>query len=642
MDTTETSAAAVSMLLEMTPPLVQDDLLADRAFRDTYGLSSAVMLSFAAGEISVSRSELYSAIRAVLSGRTEVTVRDTKRRKWGLLLEPSRDSVPTLVLTHGDRRIVLAQYRLLSAAASIRIHVLNEIIEETRLPTHEKWIQLASNRSFTDNEMDEFDDEVRDTPASVARLIRQEIAHGQLSVATVVPTQPRYYAWLVGRYNGSASISDQCTECTARLLRNLCTWRPRDGVLEALMLSCSKIAVRCMDIESLDHSMIPQVFTELDEHGDRLSQTGAVELGLRVLPESPQIERHILSMVRQIRDDDDESLESDYGLVVGLFRVIDAELSRRRTLSFSRPYYRRLSALVQSTVVVREIRSGRIETSSLVKRLSQFRNIWYLLQNYVDMRLEPRWSAVLFDARRMKSACVGRIMAAVDECAENVQSDNLHEVLLEGNDGSVLELFKSNIACWPAFPGPLSAGTDSFGGMPEELRNVVEQRISAGEIDRESLILFADSATMFGLSKDQAGQVAESLKSNRHGITGIEGRSQLVDVVMRLAVAAAACRSEVLADQVRILVRRHRGHKALFLNMFESILVCLSSGASRAGLQEWAEYVGDWLTELAFLDLENEEAVALGSALRCLMAIVPELWRTCGRADAALQVQVGR
>ena len=27
--------------------------------------------------------------------------------------------------------------------------------------------------------------------------------------------------------------------------------------------------------------------------------------------------------------------------------------------------------------------------------------------------------------------------------------------------------------------------------------------------------------------------------------------------------------------------------------------VCLSSAASRAGLQEWAEYVGDWLTELA-------------------------------------------
>ena len=642
MDTNETSAAAVSMLLEMTPPLVQDDLLADSAFRDTYGLSSAVMLTFAGGEVSVSRSELYNAIRAVLAGRTGVEVPDTKKRKWDLLLEPSQGRVPTLVLTRGDRRIVLAQYRLLSPAASSRIHVLNEIIEDIRLPTHEKWIQLASNRAFTDNEMDEFDDDVRDTPASVAGLIRQEIAHGQVSVATVVPTRPRYYARLIGRYDASASISDHWSERGADLLRNLCTWRPPDGVLEALNLSCSKIALRCIDIESLDHSLISRLFTDLDEHGDRLSQTGAVELGLRVLPEFPQIERHILSMVRQIRDDDDDSSESDYGLIVGLFGVIDGELSRRRTLAFSRPYYRRLSALVQSTVVAREVRSGRIERSGFVKWLSQFPNTRYLLQNYVDMRLEPRWSPVLFDARGMKLACVGRIMAAVDECAENVQSDNLHEVLLEGGDGSVLELFRSDVACLATYPGPLSAGVDSFGPMPDELRNVVEQRVGAGEIDRGSLILFAQSATMFGLGRDQAGQVAESLKSNRHRITGIEDRSQMVDVVMHLAVAAAVCRSEALADAVRIVVRRHRGHKALFLNMFESILVCLSSGASRAGLQEWSEYVGDWLTELAFLDLKEGEAVALGSALRCLMEIVPELWRTCARADAALQVQVGR
>ena len=59
-------------------------------------------------------------------------------------------------------------------------------------------------------------------------------------------------------------------------------------------------------------------------------------------------------------------------------------------------------------------------------------------------------------------------MASVDECAENLQSDNLHEVLLEGGDGSVFELFRSSVACLPTYPGPLSAGADSFGPMPDE------------------------------------------------------------------------------------------------------------------------------------------------------------------------------
>ena len=54
-----------------------------------------------------------------------------------------------------------------------------------------------------------------------------------------------------------------------------------------------------------------------------------------------------------------------------------------------------------------------------------------------------------------------------------------------------IELFKSDVACLTTYPGPLSAGTDSFGPMPDELRNVVDQGVGAGESDRESMILFA-------------------------------------------------------------------------------------------------------------------------------------------------------
>ena len=273
MDITETSTAAVSMLLELTPPLIQKDLLGDGQFRDAYGLSAAAILSLAGGEVSVSRSDLYDAIRDVLSGRTGVALRDTKKRKWDLILEPSPDSVPTLVVARGERRVVLPQYhRLLSPSASTRIRALNEILEDVRLSTHAKWLKVVSQRALEDNEMDEFDDDVRDTPVSVARIMRQEMAQGQLSVATVVPTRPRYHARLVGRYDAAASISDHCSKRAADLLHNLCAWQPPGGVLEALMLSCSKIAVNCIEIESLDHSSITRLFAELDEHGDRLSR----------------------------------------------------------------------------------------------------------------------------------------------------------------------------------------------------------------------------------------------------------------------------------------------------------------------------------------------------------------------------------
>ena len=642
MNATDSRAAAAGVLLELTPPLIQDDLLAHKEFRDAYGLSSAVVVSLAGGEVSILRSELFAAIREVLSGSSDTSVRDLSRRKWDLFLKANATSQPTPTLARGARQFVLPQFRLLTPDTSTRVGVLDDIAESVRLPTHERWREVVSARSLEDDEMAEFGDDVRDTLVNVARMMRHEMAGGQVSVSSVVPARPRYYSRLVGRYDGAASMSDHYSRCAAEILRDLCVWRPPDGVLGALMLSCSKIAVSMINVESLDNSSITKLFASLDERGDRLSQTGAIELGLRVLPRFPQLERHILSMVRQIRDDDVDRPESDYRLITGLFRLIDGELSRRRTLGRCRPYYRRCAALAQSTMAAREVRSGRIDTSRFTEWLYQFPSTWFHLQNYVDMRLEPRWAPGVFDARGMKAACIGRIVAAAAEFSGNIQGDSLRDVFLEGGDESVLELFKSDITCLEAYPGPLSATVDSSIPVPDELWNAVEQSVDAGFIDRPSLILFANAATMFDVSKDQAVRVAENLKANRHWISGIENRSEMVDVVMRLAVAAAACRSEALADQVRIAVRTLRSHKALFLNVSESIPICLSSAASRAGLQEWAEYVGEWLTEIAFLDMKEGEAVAFSSTLRCLMQIVPELWKTCARADAALQAQIGR
>ena len=642
MDTAESTDAAATLLLHLTPPIIQEDLLADATFRSAYGLESAVMLSFAGVEVTFSRSELYNVIREVLSGRSGAQVRDTSNDKWDVWSEHVPDSVPTLFMARGKRHVAMPQYRLLSPDPPTRIRVLDELSDDVRLPTHDRWLRVASDLALADNEMDEFSHDVQDTPANVARAIRAEIASGGFRLSSVVPTRPRYYSRLVGRYDGATSIADHCKESTADAIRGLCAWRPPDGVLQALTLSCSEIAASLISLDSLDDSSIAKLFSQLDDHGDRLSQTGAVELALRALPKFPQVERHVLSMVRQIRDDDDNREESDYRLITGLFRAIDGELARRRTFSVGRPYYRRFAALAQSIMVAREVNVGRINRAKFTAWLSQLPSTRFLLQNYADMRREPRWSPLSFDPRALRSACIGRVVAVANECAENIQNEDLRDVFLEGGQRSILGQFESDITCLVKFPGPLSATASSSGRMSDELRANVQQRIGAGAVDRSSLIVFATAATMFDVSEEQAGQVAESLKANRHRIIGIEDGHQMFDIVMRLAVAAAACRSEALADELRIIARMDKSDKGLFRDVFKSINICLSSAASRTGVQEWAGYVGDWLTELAFLDLKDGEAAALASSLRCLMEIVPELWSTCARADAALQAQMGR
>jgi len=48
------------------------------------------------------------------------------------------------------------------------------------------------------------------------------------------------------------------------------------------------------------------------------------------------------------------------------------------------------------------------------------------------------------------------------------------------------------------------------------------------------------------------------------------------------------------------------------------------------------------MTDLAYQELTIEEAFRLHSHLLVLCHLVPELWASCGQAEAALQSVIGR
>ena len=98
----------------------------------------------------------------------------------------------------------------------------------------------------------------------------------------------------------------------------------------------------------------------------------------------------------------------------------------------------------------------------------------------------------------------------------------------------------------------------------------------------------------------------------------------------------------MLADELRILARRYRRDPQYRLLIREDIRICLVAAASRADLNDWRDYVGDWLTELAFGDLAGDDGEVLHACLQYLCHAAPELWVSCGRADAAVMAFNGR
>ena len=117
----------------------------------------------------------------------------------------------------------------------------------------------------------------------------------------------------------------------------------------------------------------------------------------------------------------------------------------------------------------------------------------------------------------------------------------------------------------------------------------------------------------------------------------MEEKSQLLGILTGLATVAAVARNPVLADDLRILVRRYRHDAQYGFSIEEAMRICLVASASREDLMKWRESAGQWLTELAFDELEGDEGEVLHSHLHSLLQAVPELWVSCARADAALK-----
>ena len=135
---------------------------------------------------------------------------------------------------------------------------------------------------------------------------------------------------------------------------------------------------------------------------------------------------------------------------------------------------------------------------------------------------------------------------------------------------------------------------------------------------------------------------AKALRLANYRVANVEDQSQLLGILNGLATVAAVARNPALADDLRILVRRYRHDPQFGFSIEKAMRICVVASASRENLFEWREFAGEWLTELAFDELEGDEGEILHSHLQSLLHAVPELWTSCAKAEAALKAYCSR
>ena len=635
IDNTYLKSAMALVALKYIPPMISKSLIEDVTFRNEFKLQEDVILQFDNSNVAFKRDDLFNAVRCVLAGASWKQVVDIEEKKWRIKNISQEKESALLAMIHGDQHFILPYLEILSPENTKRLHALEEASLKLYLPIkiRNKWQEIFKNDLPKDYEIDVYLRDINNLPSAKAQLIKKEFNNGQYNISTLVPPSHDYFENLIGIYTGSTSIQDYIIEEGKIFLDQFSYLKPFDSFLFSLLLSSHSSITTEIKTDQMSSEDIEQSFKFLINNGDRISQLGAIEIGLGILPSQPMIEPLLIQLIKQIRDEDINKQYSGCKLLSALFILVDGELSRIQLFKSNPPFYRRLASLTQAALIQRQIVNSPINVDQFYKNVFEIYGFQFYIQSLVDMRLEPFWNPYLSTASQFKTEFISRIIISALKQEQNIKDSSLHNLIL----GKEPESLQSKLNSFSSFlPGPLGIINKSLPDMPSKFSNAITESLVEKIIEPKSFTPLINFALIYPISEDHVEMAVKALIRGNYRFVNLENRDQLLSLLNGLATVAAVTRSKTLSTELKYVFRQYRNNSRYSLSIKEIMFIYLTTAASFSDLNEWRNFIGDCMTELAFSDLRGNEGEDLYSTLQCLCQIDHGLWFSCGKANAAL------
>ena len=172
--------------------------------------------------------------------------------------------------------------------------------------------------------------------------------------------------------------------------------------------------------------------------------------------------------------------------------------------------------------------------------------------------------------------------------------------------------------------------------LPAEGAVRIKVDLSSAKITLASVSRLANAAIVFQFPAELADMAGDALARADYRLAH-DDKTGFVSHLLGLASAAALTRSSKLADALFLLLRTYRHFHPDELTITDAFRIAIIASASRPDLADWCKCVGDFMIDCAFQQVTTEEAARLHLHLVELCHLVPELWATCGQAEAALR-----
>ena len=492
------------------PTTVRDAVISDVKFTQSFGLEADAIIRFGRDDLTFQRSAFFDAIRQAFDPRhASVRVDNTRGETWEVRVLADKSSAQ-ITIERGTARLLVSHFGLLSPDKDARLRTLLNEADNVCLAPEEiaPWKELLKERPPTDDEAVLIQEDLKDTPTAVAGIIRENLASGTVSLDVWVPRSFRYYERLVGRWEHELSLHGFTSKVAARKFSELLNWRGAEGLKLALLLTPQPDLSAALSEAEIDDDTLAEVVSWLAEKGDPMSSATGIEIALRRVAHDDRLKEPLAHLLKAFVAAMPVAKVNPIEVLSSLILAVYGELAACRIHAERPPFWRRLAAIAQASLIMRCIADFGGDAADLARWLQSVRGEMYLLQCFADLRLEPRWLPDFGFPPQLKNEIYGRVSTAVAKLAPGVLEPELIGLVTGDADGSLKRQFNAAHAC---LPGPLEGSLAPPIELPSEEVARIRNDLSSATITLESVSGLANAAIVVRFPGELADMAADAI-----------------------------------------------------------------------------------------------------------------------------------
>jgi len=619
-------------LLKDYPDSFVDDILNDEDFINKSGIKFSYNISLSERGIQFEDEPFYSSL-ITLYKDGHASLKDETDKVWDLSLsdEPKDAPIKDVLLSNGDSNFSTSEFWFVHPDINLRLAYLeyikgNLLLGKSRA---KEMVSILSSNITASERMTHVKSIIGTSPGVFfSDLSSRLMKRSSFRLDQLVPEGIFYYQSLIGELEDSDNVIDYFNVEGFKHIKYLIDSYGGKSVLNILSLNWNPHFSNEKVIDLFDDNLICSVSSDIKSSNCPFLDFSFSDVLLKIRRTDDDSINVISRIVDTFLNGD---VQKTLSLLSFFFILTDAVLIRNKLFDCYPVFYRRLAALSHASLLYRCFcTNGIAEDRKLCDWIARNFGQDFYIGNLLDLRTDSRWLPDYAEQTQLRNELFGRLLNSISVIDEKER----HEYLK--TDDEILSTLPFTIDMF--LPGPLEGGIEPTD-MPDHIEEIVNNGLTASGSTIDSFTGFMNSSRFWKLDKQYLASVAEKIRSSGHMFEKIESIEVLYSCLNGLAVAASITKSELLADELLILTRVYRKELLKGRKLQELVFIGVLASGSFGSITSWCNYLGQYLSELTYLDLDYEEQQNLYYLIKAICNLEPRLFTTISKAYVLIEEQ---